>query len=382
MRALACVLAGLLALAACPAARAQSPDDALAALWTTLCLGAAPGSDLAQRCFEIANGGPGSRDASAAGNFLGEIPGQGRAATRDGAPDQAEARSELGGGWSVFASADTGRLKRRDGINEAPFDGDTWALSAGVDWAPRERWRLGLLVNHAREDLDFLASDGSTRSRYTGALLMAGWTPADALAVDAYAGWLDGSYDLRRAIDYTLLDGTSVQALASADASASRRLAGLGLTWSRPAAGWEWQLSGGLDWQRTEIDPYTESGGAGLAVSVPGRAITSRRGRLDLGLSRTVSANWGVWQPLARVGWRREFANPARPLTVRFAADANGTPVVFETDDPDANWGEAGLGAVFVFTGGQSAFIEWRQRFGHAFLGERMLALGWRIELP
>lgn len=381
MRVLACVLVGLLALGASPA-RAQSPDDALANLWFTLCLGATPGSELAQRCFEIANGGPGSRDASAGGNFLGEIPGQGRAATRDGAPDKAEARSELGGGWSVFASADSGRLKRRDGINEAPFDGDTWALSAGVDWAPRDRWRLGLLVNHAREELDFLASDGSTRTRYTGAMLMMGWMPADALSVDAYAGWLDGDYDLRRAIDYTLLDGTSVQAVADADASASRRLAGLGLTWSRPAAGWEWQVSGGLDWQETDIDAYRETGGAGLALAVPGRSITSRRGRLDLGLSRTFSANWGIWQPLARLGWRHEFANPARPLAVSFVGDSTNTPIVFDTDDADANWGEAGLGAVFVFTGGQSAFIEWRQRFGHGFLDERMLAIGWRIELP
>ena len=381
MRALACVLAGLMALGATPA-RAQAPDDALAALWFTLCPGAAPGSELAQRCFEIANGGPGSRDASAAGNFLGEIPGQGRAATRDGAPDPAEARTELGGGWSLFASADAGRLKRRDGINEAPFDGDTWALSAGVDWAPHDRWRLGLLLNHAREQLDFLASDGSTRTRYTGALLMLGWMPADAWSVDAYAGWLDGDYELRRAIDYTLLDGTSVQALARADASAERRLAGLGLTWSRPAAGWEWQLSGGVDWQETSIDPYRETGGAGLALAVPGRTITSRRGRLDLGLSRTFSTNWGVWQPQARLGWRHEFANPSRPLTVTFVGDANGTPVVFDTDDADANWGEAGLGAVFVFTGGQSAFVEWRQRFGHGFLDERLLAIGWRIELP
>lgn len=55
---------------------------------------------------------------------------------------------------------------------------------------------------------------------------------------------------------------------------------------------------------------------------------------------------------------------------------------MFDTDDADANWGEAGLGAVFVFTGGHSAFVEWRTRFGHAFLDEQMLALGWRIELP
>ena len=373
---------GLCGFALVSPARGQAPNDALANLWTTLCLGAAPGSDLALRCAEIANGGPGSRDSSAAGNFLGEIPGQGRAATRDGSPDQDQLRTELGAGWSAFASADVGRLKRRDGINEAPFDGDTWALGAGLDWAPRADWRFGLMLNHAREDLDFLGSDGRTRIRYTGAMLLGGWMASDSVSIDAYAGRLDGDYDLRRSIDYTLLSGVSVQALATADASATRNLAGLGATWSHARQAWEWQLSGGLDWQRTRIDAYTESGGAGLALVVPGRTISSRRARLDLGLARTVSTGWGVWQPQARLGWRHEFANGARPLAVNFAADANGTPVVFDTDDADNNWGEAGLGAVFVFTGGHSAFIEWRTRFGHAFLDEQLLALGWRIELP
>lgn len=141
-------------------------------------------------------------------------------------------------------------------------------------------------------------------------------------------------------------------------------------------------LGAGLDWQRTKIDAYAETGGAGLALFVPGRAITSRRGRLDATLARTFSAGWGVWQPLARLGWRHEFANPARPLAVSFPGDAAATPVVFATDDADANWGEAGLGAVFVFAGGHSAFVEYRQRFGHEFLQERILAIGWRIGLP
>jgi uncharacterized protein YhjY with autotransporter beta-barrel domain len=362
--------------------RAQSPDDALAAAWLVLCPGAAPGSDLATRCAEIAAGGPGSRDGAAGGNFLGEIPGQGRAATRDGSPDEAELRSELGAGWSVFLSADAGRLKRRDGVNEAPFDGDTGALSAGVDWAPRADWRLGLLLSHAREDLDFVGSAGRSEARYTGALAIAAWSLNDQWALDAYAGRLDGDYELRRAIDYTLLSGVSVSAVAQASPSSERDLAGLGLSFSLPRGAWEWQFGAGLDWQQTRIDAYAETGGAGLALFVPGRSITSRRGRLDATLARTFSTAWGVWQPLARLGWRHEFANPARPIAVSFLADTTGTEVVFDTDDADANWGEAGLGAVFVFTGGHSAFVEYRQRFGHDFLQERILAIGWRIELP
>lgn len=364
------------------AANAQSPDTALANAWNTLCAGAAPGSPLANRCAEIFAGGPNSRESAATGNFLGEIPGQGRAATRDGAPDDDALRTELGAGWSVFASADTGRLKRRDGTNEAPFDGDTGALSAGLDWVPAANWQLGLVANHTRDELDFLRSDGSLRTDFTGLIAVGGWSIGERFALDAYAGRLQGDYRVRRAIDFTLPSGVSIDTVANASIDAERSLAGLGLTWSVPAGAWEWQLGAGVDWQRTNLDPYSETGGQGLALAVPGRAITSRRGRLDAALARNFSASWGVWQPMLRLGWRREFANPARPLTVTFVNDGNATPIRFNTDDADPAWGEAGLGAVFVFTGGHSAFIELRQRFGHDFLQERLLSVGWRMELP
>jgi uncharacterized protein YhjY with autotransporter beta-barrel domain len=374
---------GVMVLAAwAGAAVAQSPDAALAGSWNALCAGATPGSALATRCAEIFAGGPNSRERSAGGNFLGEIPGQGRAATRDGAPDDDPLRTELGAGWSLFASADTGRLERRDGTNEAPFDGDTGAVSAGVDWTPSANWQLGLLANHTRDELDFLSSDGSLRTRFTGLMAVGGWNLTETVAIDGYAGVLQGDYRVRRAISYSLLSGVAVDALASGSIDAERRLAGLGLTWSIPSGAWSWQLGTGLDWQRTDLDPYAETGGAGLALVVPARAVTSRRGRVDAALARNLSARWGVWQPMLRLGWRHEFANPARPLSVAFVDDAGGTPVRFDTDDPDASWGEAGLGAVFVFTGGHSAFIELRQRFGHDFLQERLLSVGWRMELP
>ena len=364
------------------AANAQSPDTALSAAWNTVCTGAMPGSALATRCAEIFSGGPDSRQRAAAGNFLGEIPGQGRAATRDGAPDDDALRTDLGAGWALFASADTGRLTRRDGTNEAPFDGDTGAVSAGVDWTPTANWQLGLLANHTRDELDFLFSRGSLRTTFTGVMAVGGWNITDAVALDGYAGALRGDYRVRRAINYTLLSGVAIDVVADGSIDADRRLAGLGLTWAIPSGGWEWQLGAGLDWQRTDLDAYAETGASGLALSVPARAITSQRGRLDATLARSFSARWGIWQPMLQLGWRREFANPARPLTVRFVNDGRATPISFNTDDPDLAWGEAGMGAVFVFTGGHSAFVELRQRFGHDFLQERLLSVGWRMELP
>jgi outer membrane autotransporter protein len=378
MRAVPFALLILAAFAAPPAA-AQSPDAALSAQWNAICAGAS--GQLSLRCAEIFAGGPGARDIAATGNALDEIPGQGRAATRDGAPDDASVVSELAAGWSLFASADSGRLKRRDGTNEAPFDGDTGSLSAGIDWMPAAGWQLGLVLNHARDELDFLDTDGEMSTRFTGLMLVAGWLPHDAWSLDGYAGRLDGDYDVRRSIEYSLASGIHIDAVANASMEATRDLAGAGVTFMPATGAWQWQFGAGVDWQSTTIDPYREDGGNGFAISVPGREVVSRRGRVDVALSRTLSTGWGVWQPTATLGGRHEFANPSRPVRVTFLQDANATPVVFETDDADTTWGEMGLGAVFVFAGGHSAFVEYRQRFGHDFLQERILSLGWRMEL-
>jgi outer membrane autotransporter protein len=371
----------LLALLAATPAAAQTPEESLTNAWVAVCAGAAPGSDLADRCADIFTGGPGSRAAAAVGNFLDEIPGQGRSSTREGSGREQEQRQQINAKVSLWISADVGRLDRQDGPNEAAFDGDTQSLSVGLDWMPNDKWVLGAALSHNEEELDFDASDGSAEGDYTGGLGYLSFNPSDNLGFTGYLGRLDGSNELVRAIDFTLLSGTTVQAVATADPDSTRTLAGLGLDWSVPKGAWGWQFGAGVDWMKTELDAYTERGGDGLALSVPKRVIKTQRGRLDGTLTHTVSTKWGVWQPQLKLGFRHEFANAARALTVRFAQDADGTPIVFETEDPDSSWGEWGLGSAFVFTHGHSAFVQYRQRFGHSFLQERVLALGWRVEL-
>jgi outer membrane autotransporter protein len=288
---------------------------------------------------------------------------------------------ELTAKLALFASADTGRLDRDPSAHEAAFEGHTDSITIGMDWAFHPQWLLGVALSHDQERLDFDESSGSARGRYTGGIGYLSWNASDALGLNAYVGRLQGSSELRRAIDYTLLSGTSVSTIARADPDSTRTIGGLGLDWSTARGAWGWQLGAGVDYTKTELDPYTETGGEGLALSVPGRAIVTRRGRVDATVLRNVSTGWGIWQPQFKVGLRHEFANPSRALGVRFATDPGGTPIVFETEDPDSDWGEWALGSVFVFTHGHSGFLQYRQRFGHAFLQERVLAIGWRVEL-
>ena len=148
------VLLGL-ALGLPATALAQTPEDALTTAWLVICPSAVPGSELAQRCAEIVAGGPGSRGRAASGNFLAEIPGQGRSSTREGASRENEQRVDISAKLSLFVSADTGRLDRKDSPNEAAFEGNTDSLTVGLDWAPHPQWLLGLALSHDQERLDF-----------------------------------------------------------------------------------------------------------------------------------------------------------------------------------------------------------------------------------
>jgi uncharacterized protein YhjY with autotransporter beta-barrel domain len=398
----------LIAVLSAPAA-AQTPPAALAAALRSVCAQPPPGA-LGQRCAEI-NGVPVGNPffTAALGQHLDEIPGQGRIATREqrrqslerGQADETaqdatratttfharadagqslSANETLAAAWSIFFSADGGRIDRKAGINEAGFDADTGSLVLGANWQPSSNWLVGVAANHTRENLDFRGSDGTAQTRYTGLLATASRSIGANWTLDAYAGRLDGRYALDRAINYTV-GSTTIATHAFARPDASRSVQGLSATrlWSRGA--WTPMLTIGVDTARTRIDAYRETGGAGLALSVPGRTIETQRGLAEFTVTRTVSRTWGVWQPSLRLGWRQEFGNDRRPVTATLIGDPLATPIRFDTDDPDRGWGEIALGSVFTFTGGRSAFVQYQQRFAHDFLQERILAVGLRIEL-
>jgi uncharacterized protein with beta-barrel porin domain len=414
------LLAAVLALAAVPAA-AQTPTNALATRWNTICATAGvSGGLLLVRCTETATSSAPNADLIAAqGQHLEEIPGQARAATREGtaatpglqisvaparslaafdpgatalslayyaAEDEGGDAGGLAAPWGVFASVEGGRLDRDAGPNEAGFDARTVHFTAGAERRLGARGNIGAAFNLDREALDFTGSDGSADADYRGLLAFASVQLNDAWVLDGYVGQARGSSDLRRHVFYELPElggGTDViDAIATADPDSTRSVYGVGADWAWSRGAWQGDVGFGGDVTRTRIDAYVEEGGGGLALEVPGRRIETRRGRVDARFGRTVSARWGVWQPSLRLGWRREFGNERRRVTVQLAEDALDNLVTFDTEDPDRGWGEFALGSVFTFTHGHSGFVEYRQRFAHEFLQERVFALGWRMELP
>lgn len=362
--------------------RAQSGTDAFTAQFDTVCAGAAPGSALAARCAVVqASPDPNARALAANFNDLEEIPGAGRLNARDFSPDAGsrnEARSQITPKLALFASIGGSRTNRSLDRIEAAFDADAVTLTLGLDWHPADAWQLGIALNHAREKQNFRDSDGALDAHYTGLIALASWNASEHVALNGYAGRLQGGQDVRRVVNF--IDGSAAVAEA-ASPNADRTLAGIALDANITHGAWEWRGTVGFDALRTSTDSYTEHGGSGFDLIVPNRKTETDRGRIDAALAGTFSRSWGVWQPEFRLGWRHEFGNDARIVGVRFVDDSNGTVVRFDTGAPDRDWLQTGVSAVFTFTHGQSAFIALDREFSHSTSTATTLGIAWRIEL-
>lgn len=412
MRRLTIVMLSLapISLASISPAPAQTPAQALASMWNTICSTSINGTQLHQRCGEtLGSPAPDANLMAAIGQHLEEIPGQARIATRDQQPTsnlpgrgnsqpsnqpwqlQANGRlhldldNRLAANWALFFSADIGHITRKAGPNEAAFSADAWSMTGGADWRPADGWQLGLALSRSHEKLDYSATDSLADTEFTGPLLLTSRELGTAWLVHGYAGQLTGDYRLSRDISFRIPQASGetivkTQALGTPDAR--RQLAGLAInqTWSTQA--WSGSSELGWDWTRTRIDAFSERGGAGLALDLPERNVSTRRGRFDLQLNRTGSFSQGVWQGSAGVGWRREFGNGRRPLTLTLSEDSRDNPIRFDTEDPDRNWGEFSLAGSLTVTGGHAVFFNLSQRFAHRFMNERMISAGFRFELP
>lgn len=349
-----------------------------------ICSAATPGNDLFARCQEFFSAvDPQAATRIARGQRLEELPGQGRASTRNQHEEQVVAE-DLGEGWSLFLSADLGRLDRSTSFNEAAFDGSADRFTGGLNYKVNPRWLLGLALNHTRETLDFDLSNSRNSTSMNGAFVTANFSPAEQFSFDAYYGRFSGDTTNVRNINYTIestpgnFQNFASRAFASPDVT--RNVAGINGSWLWNKNSWSGGIHLGMDQSKTRLDAYRETGGNGFGLNVPERNIKSRTGSLSFNVSKTYSMNWGVLIPGARLGLKREFDNPGRQLTVQFSQDSSNTNIVFDTSDPDTQWGEVGVGVSLVMKKGHQAFFEYRQRFAHSFLQERSLAVGWRME--
>jgi outer membrane autotransporter protein len=309
------------------------------------------------------------------------------------ADSDSDAGGEVGADFSrlgFFATGTIGRGERNRTDNNPGFDFDTWGLTAGVDYRLSDSLVLGAALGYANNESDVssgqgkLSTDGYSISGYATYYNQRNWY------TDAVLTWGRNSYDISRRIRYQIsgLAGgvTQIDQIASANPDGDQLQFSLSLGRDFARGAWNIGPYARASYARVDFDGYVErlsdptAPGAGLAMAVDGRDMTSLQAVLGGKVSYNMSTSWGILIPSAQIEWLKEFEDDPEDIVTRFVNDPTGTNITIAGDPIDDNYFNLGLGLSGVFANGKSAFLLYERRAGQNDFDFSSLALGVRIE--
>jgi len=97
-------------------------------------------------------------------------------------------------------------------------------------------------------------------------------------------------------------------------------------------------------------------------------------------VSYAFSQSFGVLVPQGQVGWVHEFENDSEQFSAVYVDDPNQNQLLAETNDPDRDYFELGLGVSAVFKRGTQAFVYYDTVLGFDDVTDHVFTVGGRME--
>jgi uncharacterized protein with beta-barrel porin domain len=306
------------------------------------------------------------------------------------AEDQTQQVSENFARWGFFATGTVGRGSRDASDSDPGGDFDNYGLTAGVDYRLTDSFILGAALGFNSNDSQLNQSLGGLDSKGYSLSAYGTWFKGDSYYADGVLTLGRNSTDITRLINYTIpgvSTGTTTinqVATGSPDSDQQSFALSIGRDFYRGALSFGPYLRG--TYTRLDFDSYVErmsdpSGpGAGLALAVEERQLTSMQGVLGGKLSYTMSTSWGVLMPSLQLEYVKEFKDDEDGLVTSFAFDPTNTSIVIDGEEIDTDFLNIGLGLSGVFANGRSGYIYYEHVAGKDRTSQSSLAIGIRIE--
>jgi uncharacterized protein YhjY with autotransporter beta-barrel domain len=304
----------------------------------------------------------------------------------------ASADGAFSDGWGAFVAFEYENMDRDTTNREAGFDSDTYGVTGGLDKMLTDYLVMGVAFSYMSADGDFDVSGDFEDDEYSG-YVYASVFPTDQTYVDLVLGYTFGDSEINRPfivdqggglvhID-TNGDGTGSPIFFVGEPDTNEYTIDL-------KGGYDFVFDGvtvgprlGLNYTRTEIDDYSESGAAGGAngqLAFDDQDIDSFQSRVGAQAIFPISTGVGVIVPQIGVDWVHEFENDSRNVDATFLAAPNPT-ITYKTDDPDRDWVELAAGASLVIPGGYAFFANYSGQFLNSLEESHAVTVGLRMEL-
>lgn len=204
--------------------------------------------------------------------------------------------------WEVFTSFDYGSLDMDANRDFLGLRSDTYAESIGAELSLTSHILVGAGVSYLESYADHSADiEGVTMAAYASGAW--GGLHADLL----YGATL---------LDHDIDRDTGTGSTAHARPGSTTHTVSFNTGYNFRPGQWSVGPFAGVDYARSKIDGYTESGGGTAATEVSEQTVDSLLTRMGVQASYRFEQSWGSITPQVRVGWERENLGSDDDLTV------------------------------------------------------------------
>ena len=261
--------------------------------------------------------------------------------------------------WGMFFN---GRISFGDApsLGARPdFEFQTEGVTLGVDRRVGSKWVLGAALGYTQSDTDVGSNLGSLD--LTGlSLTFYSTYYTKSWYVDGVFSYGQNEFDVERFIDLPVpfRGVTRLTAVGSPDAVQTAANVGFGYDFRLGDA---LTLSGFVraNWTRAEIDSYTETGAGLFNLQYEDQTLDSLLGEVGFELTRPVSFDWGVLQPLLRVAVLHEFDDDLDVVRARFARGRAPRTFRIEGSATDRDFFNVAVGATATLRRGWATYFQY-----------------------
>jgi uncharacterized protein YhjY with autotransporter beta-barrel domain len=273
-------------------------------------------------------------------------------------------------GQGSFGDRDT--TERTQGYNFY-----TAGMTVGADYQFTDQIIFGAAFHYLRTKLD--VADRAADSTVNGYSLSAYGTyyVKEKFYVDGILTYGRNDYAIeRQALD---LLGTRTDTItARTDGNQLSASAGGGYNFA--VGGLTGGPTGRVTYTRVHIDGFTERGPLGSsAVRIQDQTVESLTTAFGAQASYVIHTRWGGLSPLVRAEWEHEFKGNSRIVSAT-PVSLPGILLTAQTDAPDRDYFNLGVGVTARFERGVSAFVHFEESLGRSNFTNHSFTGGIRFE--
>ena len=323
------------------------------------------------------SGGTPTTDSQLGGSQEQRRQAQRLAERREG---RGSAADQPGTGFGLFVNGDYQFLNKNNTRFETGFEQHTAGTTVGLDYSFKGRAVLGVAVNYAHEFGDFAGATGGFDNDAFGLTLYGTIAPAKNFFVDGFIGYSRKEYSIDRRIFIQTNNNNAVAAgLIEGDTHSDEFNVGTNIGYDFVLGNFTVGPRVGVNYLDRRLAGYQETGKTGIELIYDNQNISSLTTTAGIFGSVAINTKWGVLVPQATAEYVHEFLNDQRSVGFRFVDTINQLRFLFQTDKPDRNFFNLGVGAVFVLPGGMSTFVNVRELVGYSTRRATNVTAGLRL---